>query len=306
MTDHSSNSTDALGRPVRPRRMQEASAARIGDLLAAGPTLSLEFFPPASDAAVRGLEKTLGALAGDVDPDFVSITYGAGGSTRERTRDLVVDITTANPFPAMPHLTCVGHTRAEILTLLDDYAASGVRNVLALAGDAPVDGSGVDGDFRYAIELVELVREHTDFSIGVAAHPEVHPRSIDRATDRRHLATKLAAADFGITQFFFDPTHYLQMVDELASLGVDTPVMPGVVSVTNPATIRRFAGMNAAAVPEELFARLEAAEGDDRLKIAVEATVKLCGELLDAGAPGLHFYTLNQPEATAAAYAALQ
>lgn len=273
------------------------TSSRIDDRLVAGHTVSFEFFPPKTDVGVRKLEQTIAEMA-ELAPDFVSVTYGAGGSTRDRTRDLVVSVDHQQPFPAMPHLTCMGHTRDEITALLSDYAGQGIANVLALAGDPPTDGTPPSGDFRYAAELIELVREQTDFAIGVAAHPELHPRSPDRDTDRRHLADKLGLADFGITQFFFDIEHYRRLMDDLAGLGVDTPILAGVIPVTNPASIRRFAVMNGAAVPEELWARLEAADEADGLAIAVDAAAELCQQLIAEGAPGLHFYTLNQAAAT--------
>ncbi len=275
---------------------------KIADLLAAGRTLSFEFFPPKTDEAERQLEKAIHELA-PLRPSFVSVTYGAGGSTRDRTRDIVIQVNRTQPFPAMPHLTCSGHTRAEITALLDEYATAGIHNVLALAGDPPADGSEPGGDFTYATELVELVRAHPgDFSVGVAAHPELHPRSGgDRAADRRHLADKLAMADFAITQFFFDPDDYVRMIDELSALGVTTPVLPGIMppGVTPLAGLLRMATMNGSVVPPALVARLEAA-GDDagaRRDIAVEVATDLCRRLLDAGVPGLHLYALNRSEA---------
>ena len=271
---------------------------KIHDLLASGPTVSFEFFPPATDDALRALEKNLDALA-ELRPSFVSVTYGAGGSTRDRTRDLVVGINNNHPFPAMPHLTCVGHTRAQVRDLLGEYEAHGIDNILALAGDPPTDGSPDLGDFRYAVELVEFVREHADFSIGVSAFPEVHPRSADREADRRNLAAKLRLADFGITQFFFDAADYPRMMNELADLGVTTPVLPGVIPVLTPARVRRFCVINGTSVPEALFDRIEGLPDEEaRLEVAVEAAVELCLELIDAGAPGVHFYTLNRAEAT--------
>jgi len=271
---------------------------KIHDLLASGPTVSFEFFPPATDDALRALEKNLDALA-ELRPSFVSVTYGAGGSTRDRTRDLVVGINNNHPFPAMPHLTCVGHTRAQVRELLAEYEAAGIVNILALAGDPPTDGSPDVGDFRYAVELVEFVREHADFSIGVSAFPEVHPRSPDRAVDRRNLAAKLRLADFGITQFFFDAADYPRMMNELADLGVTTPILPGVIPVLAPSRVRRFCVINGTTVPEALFDRIDALPDEDaRLEVAVEAAVELCLELIDAGAPGIHFYTLNRAEAT--------
>ena len=271
---------------------------KIHDLLASGPTVSFEFFPPATDEAVRALEKNLEVLA-ELAPSFVSVTYGAGGTTRDRTRDLVVGINDNHPFPAMPHLTCVGHTRKQVRDLLAEYEASGIDNILALAGDPPTDGSPDLGDFRYAIELVEFVREHADFSIGVSAFPEVHPRSSDRAADRRNLAAKLQLADFAITQFFFDAEDYRRMMNELADLGVTTPIIPGVIPVLAPARVRRFCDINGTAVPEALFAQIEGLSDEDaRLALAVEAAAELCLELVDSGAPGIHFYTLNRAEAT--------
>jgi methylenetetrahydrofolate reductase (NADPH) len=277
------------------------SGIKIADLLAAGPTLSFEFFPPKTDQAERQLEKTIHELA-PLRPSFVSVTYGAGGSTRDRTRDIVVQVNREQPFPAMAHLTCVGHTQDDIRRLLDEYAEAGVVNILALAGDPPTDGSDPGGDFRYAIELVELVRAHEGgFSVGVAAHPELHPRSRDRDDDRHHLARKLEVADFGITQFFFGPSDYLQMIDELAALGCTTPVLPGIMppGVTGVAPLVRMATMNGSAVPAAVVERLEAVAEDPaaRLEIAVEVATDLCRRLIDAGAPGVHLYALNRSAA---------
>jgi methylenetetrahydrofolate reductase (NADPH) len=277
-------------------------SSKIVDLLAAGRTLSFEFFPPKTDEAERQLEKTIHELA-PLRPSFVSVTYGAGGSTRDRTRDIVVQVNREQAFPAMAHLTCSGHTHEQVNALLDEYAASGVRNILALAGDPPADGSDPGGDFTYALELVELVREHPgDFSVGVAAHPELHPRSNgDRARDRRYLAAKLAVADFGITNFFFLVDDYLRMVDELTDLGCTTPVLPGVMppGVTPLSGLVRMATMNGSVLPAEMVARLENA-GDDvaaRREVAVEVATDLGRRLLDAGSPGLHIYALNRSEA---------
>jgi methylenetetrahydrofolate reductase (NADPH) len=204
------------------------------------------------------------------------------------------------PFPAMAHLTCVGHTKADVAALLDEYAAAGVENILALGGDPPADGSDPGGEFAYAIELVEIVRAHpAGFSVGVAAHPELHPRSRDRESDREHLAAKLALADFGITQFFFTVDDYEGMVDDLAALGCDTPVLPGVMPILTVAGVRRMAGMNGTAIPARLDERLAAAEGDagEVARIGIDVATELGAALLDAGAPGLHVYALNRSEA---------
>ena len=196
-------------------------------------------------------------------PSFVSVTYGALGSTRERTRDVVVRINRDQAFPAMAHLTCVGHTRADVDQLLDEYASNGVENILALGGDPPADGSEPGGDFAFARDLVEVVRAHpAGFSIGVAAHPELHPRSTGTADDRRRLAEKLELADFAVTQFFFDVDPYLRMVDELADLGCDKPILPGVMPFISVAGVQRMAAMNGTAIPAPLLERLEAAAGD--------------------------------------------
>ena len=275
--------------------------SHIRDLLADGPTLSVEFFPPKTDEAERQLAKTLTEL-NEIDLSFVSVTYGAGGTTRDRTRDLVVEISAEHEFPAMAHLTCMAHTEDQLTSLLDDYAENGVHNILALAGDPPTDGSDPTGDFTYASELIELIRTRGDFSIGVAAHPELHPRSTDRASDRRHLADKLAAADFGVTQFFFYAEDYLAMVDELEALGCDVPVLPGVIPVVTPVSIARFADMAGARRPLDLWDRLESLADDpeERLKVAVDHAATLTQDLLDRGVPGVHFYALNRSEATLA------
>lgn len=280
---------------------------RIHELLDAGPTLSFELFPPKTDEAERLLEKAVVELA-ELRPSFVSVTYGALGSTRERTRDLVTRINREQPFPAMPHLTCVGHTRADIAELLDHYAANDVENILALGGDPPVDGSDPGGDYRYASQLVEQVREHpARFSVGVAAHPEVHPRSADRAGDRRHLAAKLEVADFAMTQFFFDVDDYLHLVDELAELGCDKPILPGVMPITSVAGLVRMAGMNGSAIPVPLLERLEAVadQPDEIAKIGIEVATELGAALLAEDAPGLHLYALNRSAAVRAIHSNL-
>ncbi len=261
-----------------------------------GPAISVEFFPPKTDAGEAQLRRSVDELEA-ADLAFISVTYGAGGSTRDRTRDLVIDLQRTHDRPAMAHLTCIGHTKDELRALLEDYDRNGVHSILALAGDPPADGSPATGDFTYALELVELVREQGDhFCVAVAAHPELHPRSTDRAEDRRHLAAKLNAADLGVTQFFFDAEDYLRMVDELAALGCDTPVHPGIMPMSNPSGVRRMAAMSAATFPEDLAARVEAASEQDRHAIVVDAAVELASTLLEAGAPGLHLYGLNRSE----------
>jgi methylenetetrahydrofolate reductase (NADPH) len=230
------------------------------------------------------------------------------GSSRERTRDAVTRINAQQTFPAMPHLTCVGHTRADIAELLDAYADHGIENILALGGDPPADGSDPGGDYQHASELVEQVREHPGgFSVGVAAHPELHPRSPDRESDRRFLAAKLADADFAITQFFFTVDDYLRMVDELHELGCDKPVIPGVMPIATVAGVRRMAGMNGTAIPAALLERLLAVEDQaaEVRKIGVATATELCSVLLAEDVPGLHLYALNRSESVREIYANL-
>ena len=275
---------------------------RIADLLAAGPTTSFEFFPPRTAAGERNLRDALAALE-PLRPSFVSVTYGAGGSTRERTHQIVIDLLEHTSMPPMAHLTAFGHTRAGLVEILTRYRDAGVENILALRGDPPRGHPDADpGEIRYAIELVELAREVGDgqFSVGVAAHPEVHPLSPSRGQDRTHLAAKLAAADFGITQFFFEADDYLRMADELDALGCDTPVMAGIMPVTDVRQIQRFAQLSGAAFPTWLADRLHAVDDDPDAvrRIGVDVATELCQRLLDAGVPGLHYYTLNRSTAT--------
>jgi methylenetetrahydrofolate reductase (NADPH) len=278
----------------------------IRDLLAEGPTFSFEFFPPKTDEAARELEKTIGELA-PLEPSFVSVTYGAGGSTRDRTRDIVVHIERDTSLTAMAHLTCIAHTRDQLSEIIAEYQQAGVQNLLALAGDPPTDVDDYATDLTYAFELVELIKEHDNFSIGVAAHPELHPRSPDRESDRRNLAAKLAVADFGITQFFFEAEPYLRMIDELDALGNTTPVIPGIIPVTNAKQVARFAQLAGAAFPPHLAARFEAVADDPAAvrRIGVDIATDLASQLLAEGVPGLHFYTLNRSTATRDIYANL-
>jgi len=270
--------------------------ARIADLLAAGTTYSFEFFPPKNEAGWLSLGRTIAELE-HLAPHYVSVTYGAGGSTRTRTADLVSWVKRQTSISPMAHLTGQGHTRSEIRDILIDYRAEGVENILALGGDPPADGSAhAVSEYQFSSELVDDVHAQGGFSVGVAAHPELHPRSPDRDTDRRHLAAKLARADFAITQFFFEVDHYVALVDDLAALGVDKPVVPGIMPVTNLGQISRMAHMSGTEVPGWLVERVAKAgdDADEAVRIGVEIASELCAQLLDAGAPGLHFYTLNR------------
>lgn len=279
----------------------------IGDLLAAGPTYSFEFFPPKNDAELAVLARTLRDLE-QLDPSFVSVTYRGGRESRQRTFDLVTGVLHTTTLVPMAHLICVAHTRLELADILVTYRKQGVVNLMALGGDPPRDGPSGPGELRYAIELVELARAIGGFSIGVAAHVTGHPDSPSREADRRHQAAKLAAADFGVTQFFFAAEEYTRFTDEMAALGVRTPVIPGIMPVTALRSIARMATMGSP-VPATDVARLEAADqagGEDAVRAeGIAMTIELCQALLERGAPGLHFYTLNRSSATREIYSAL-
>ncbi len=274
---------------------------RIDTLLAQGPTISFEFFPPRDAQGEEVLWKALAELE-PLAPSFVSVTYGAGGSTRERTHRLVVDLLTRTSLVPMAHLTAVNHTRDELASILTRYRDATIANVLCLRGDPPRDASDSFWELERASDLVTLAREVGEgrFAIGVAAHPEGHPLAPDLASDRGHLAAKLRLADFGVTQFFFRLSDYLGMVEDLAARGCDTPVVPGIMPVTNVRQITRFAELSGAELPAELTERLHAVRDDaaEVRRIGVEVATQLCQDLLDAGAPGLHFYTLNRSTAT--------
>jgi methylenetetrahydrofolate reductase (NADPH) len=270
--------------------------ARIPDLLATKRTLSFEFFPPKTPAANLTLGRTVAAIE-SLHPDFVSITYGAGGSDRHRTGDVVAWMLGETSWTPMPHLTCRGHTRNDVTSLLGNYAELGIENILALGGDPPAGGGDEAGDYRYALDLLDDVVSIGAFATGVAAHPEVHPRSPDRATDRRHLAEKLRIADFALTQFFFDVEHWKRLVDELAALGVHKPVLPGIMPINNKAMVKRMAELSGAALPTWLADRLDATDDPVEVRrIGIEVATQLCADLIDAGTPGLHLYALNRPD----------
>jgi methylenetetrahydrofolate reductase (NADPH) len=278
--------------------------APIADLLAGGRTYSFEFFPPKTDAEHARLVETLMELQ-PLSPSFVSVTYRGGRSSRQRTHDLVVGMLRTTTLTPMAHLICVAHTRLELAEILVEFRKAGVENLMALGGDPPTDPDATEGELRHAIELVELARAIGGFSIGVAAHPAGHPRSANLKSDRDHLAEKMRLADFAVTQFFFRAEDYLQLVDELGTRGISTPVVPGIMPVTSLSSIGRMAAMGAE-VPSDMTAVLEAAGDPESVRRAgTDMATRLCQDLLDAGAPGLHFYTLNRSSATRQIYANL-
>ncbi|HVL26582.1 MAG TPA: methylenetetrahydrofolate reductase [Acidimicrobiales bacterium] len=280
--------------------------AKVADLLMQGRTYSFEFFPPKNDEEQAVLVRTLRELE-PLQPSFVSVTYRGGRASRQRTHDLVAGMLRTTSLTPMAHLTCVVHSRLELAEILVDFRKAGVENLLALGGDPPPEEEAGTGELKHAIELVELARAIGGFSIGVAAHPELHPNSHgDRASDRDHLADKLEVADFAITQFFFRLDDYLGLVSDLAERGMHKPVLPGLMPVTNLSRVRRMAQLSGTDVPPEVVERLAAA-GDDaaQRRAGIDMATELCQQLLDAGAPGLHFYTLNRSTATREIYANL-
>ena len=287
-------------------------AATIRELLAAGDrSFSFEFFPPKDDAGEAVLWQALRELE-PLHPTFVSVTYGAGGSTRDRTVRITGDIAAHSTLTPVGHLTCVDSSVAELRGVVGGYADAGVRNVLALRGDPP---GGVGQAWRaaadgmdHAEDLVRLLRALGDFSVGVAAFPDGHPESPSRDADAVTLARKAqAGADFAITQFFFEAGRYVDLVDRAARHGVTIPIVPGIMPVTNVRQITRFAQLSGTPLPAGIAARLHAVEDDPTAvrAVGVEIAVELCQRLLDEGAPGLHFYTLNRSTATREVYAAL-
>jgi methylenetetrahydrofolate reductase (NADPH) len=280
--------------------------AKIVDILASGPSSSFEFFPPKTPAAEEQLELALGELE-PLQPSFVSVTYGAGGSTRERTHDLVVRINRDTSMTAMAHLTCAAHTRAELAEIVTRYREAGVRNILALGGDPPKELGLPPGELTHATELVALIRDIGDFSVGVAIHPEGHPASTNAIDDRRRQAEKLATADFGLSQFFFEADVWFEYLGDLDALGVTTPVIPGIMPVTNVKSVKRMSEMAGAAFPRNLEQRLRAVEDDDDAMraVGIQAATELCQELLAGGVRSFHFYTLNRSSATREIYANL-
>jgi len=284
---------------------------KIGDLLAhRRPCISFEFFPPKTDEGVENLMRTVKSLR-ILNPGFVSVTYGAGGSIRARTLEVVKRIKRELEIEPMAHLTCVGSTRDDMRALLRELAADGVENIMALRGDPPQGEArftAAEGGFRYASELIEMLAREYTFGIGGAAYPEIHPEAADEEADVRVAVAKVAAgASFLVTQFFFENEAYFAYVERLRAAGVDVPVLPGIMPITNYAGVARMLKMNGGRMPQRLLAELEARvdEPEAVAELGVAFTALQCRDLLAGGAPGLHFYTLNRSTATRAVVSAL-
>jgi methylenetetrahydrofolate reductase (NADPH) len=262
----------------------------------ASPVISFEFFPPKTMEGVTKLRETRRQLA-QLQPKFFSVTFGAGGSTRDRTRDTVLEIQ-AEGYEAAPHISCISSSKEEISSLLADYRANNIRHLVALRGDIP-SGEVSVGDFRHADELVAFIRQETGnwFEIEVAAYPEVHPEARSSASDLKHFKNKVdAGANAAITQYFYNPDAYFRFIDQCSAMGINIPIVPGVMPIYNYTQLSRFSSVCGAEIPRWLRSRLQD-YGDDLASLrslGMDVVTDMCEQLLAGAAPGLHFYTLNQ------------
>jgi methylenetetrahydrofolate reductase (NADPH) len=286
---------------------------RIDEIIATkdGPVFSFEFFPPKTDDGEQNLRRTLEALK-DLEPDYVSVTYGAGGSTRDRTVQLTKWIKQHIGIEAMAHLSCVGSTKDELRRMLDGIQTAGIENVLALRGDPPrgeTEWKPHPGGLHYSTELASLITSDYPFAVGAACFPEVHPEAPDMAHDLKFLKEKVdSGASFLITQLFLDNELYFRFVEEARAVGIDVPIVPGIMPITDVKQIKTITGMCGATIPPALLAALEwrADDPDAVLQLGVAYSTLQAAELLARGAPGIHFYTLNRSPATRAILSALR
>ena len=296
-----------------PQHRPPVGAGTVRDLIAEGRrSFSFEFFPPKDEQGEVQLWRALRELE-PLQPTFVSVTYGAGGTTRDRTVGITKRIALETTMVPMAHLTCVGHSRDELRSVIGAYADAGIRNVLVLRGDPPggpgTPWTATEGGLSYATELVALVRSLGSFSVGVAAFPEGHREAASLDDDVDVLLKKQdAGAEFAITDMFFRASDYFGLVDRAHARGVDIPILPGIMPITNLGQVRRMAELSGRDVPAEVVARVAAHEGDPQAVRAagIEVASELCRTLLDGDAPGLHFYTLNRSKATREIYANLR
>jgi methylenetetrahydrofolate reductase (NADPH) len=285
---------------------------RIDEILAGdGPVFSFEFFPPKTPAGEENLYRALSELR-ELEPAFVSVTYGAGGSTREKTIEIVKRLKDEWGLEAMAHFTCVGATVPELRATLDELREAGIHNVLALRGDPPAgetEWTKTEGGLEYSRELVELLSGDYPFAIGAACFPETHIHATSAEDDLRHLGEKVAAGvDFLITQVFFDNSFYFDFVARARAAGINAPIIPGIMPITRVGQVQKMAEMCGSTIPDALLSELRAREDDAEavLDFGVAYATLQCAELLAAGAPGIHFYTLNRSPATRAILSALK
>ena len=286
---------------------------RIDEIFATSdePVFSFEFFPPKTEEGWNNLRATLKSLA-VLEPDFASVTYGAGGSTRDRTLELTKSLKQDLGIEAMAHLSCVGATREELCTILDGIVAAGIENVLALRGDPPrgeTEWRPHPGGLHYSTELASLISERYPLGIGAACFPEIHPEAPDLAHDLRFIKQKVdSGVSFLITQLFFDNELYFTFVDEARASGIEVPIIPGIMPITDLKQIKTITGLCGATIPPALLEQLELRAGDPDavLQLGVSYATLQCAELLARGAPGIHFCTLNRSPATLAILSALK
>jgi len=278
---------------------------RIGGLYGGDrPIFSFEFFPPKTDKGFESLYRTVAELK-RLDPDYVSVTWGAGGSTRQKTVELVVKIQQDIGITSMAHLSCIGSTPNDLAETLDRLDAAGIENVLALGGDQPPDYEPPPGAFRYANELTAFIRSRWSFCIGGACYPETHKDAPSPEADLENLVRKVnAGADFLITQLYFDNADYFDFERRARAAGIEVPIVAGIMPILNAANIRRMTALSNCGIPRELESRIAAVEHDDALvrEVGIEWATMQCRELLDRGVPGIHFYTLNRSKASRAIF----